>query len=130
METKRCSMRGGLLAALVIGAAGTLLAVSGSVGSQAAGEEQGHPGRTDYIKMGCWQCHGYEGLGADGAGPRIAPKPRAYEAFARAIRKPTGVMPAYSQKVLSEDQLKRIHEYLMSIPPQPDVASVPLLSDR
>jgi mono/diheme cytochrome c family protein len=128
---------------LVLGASG-LVAMGAAPGSGFAQEEQDaaanaspdvpaqeaavHPGREDYVQMGCYQCHGYEGHGGGSAGPRIAPDPLAYDAFARIVRRPYGVMPAYSPRVLSDEGLKRIYEYVKSIPASPDASELPLLA--
>jgi ubiquinol-cytochrome c reductase cytochrome c subunit len=85
-------------------------------------------GREDFIKLGCYQCHGYQGQG--GPGGRIAPDPLPFEAFAEVVRRPPNVMPAYSPKVLSDEPLKRMHEYMESIPQPPDVSSIPALSEE
>ena len=65
-----------------------------------------------------------------GAAPRIAPDPLSLEAFTRLVRRPPNVMPAYSPNVLSDEQLKRIHEYLESIPQPPDVSTLPVFSEE
>ncbi len=80
--------------------------------------------------MGCYQCHGYEGQGARPTGPRIAPEPLPFAVFSTWVRHPPEVMPAYSRDVRSEDKLERIHEYLISIPPPPDVSTLPALSEN
>ncbi len=72
-------------------------------------------GRDLYIQYGCYQCHGYEGQGGLISGPRIAPTALPLDAFAEILRRPYGVMPAYSPNVLSDEILKGIHEYLQSI---------------
>lgn len=72
-------------------------------------------GRTLYIKFGCHQCHGYEGQGGLLSGPRIAPNPLPLKGFTEILRRPYGVMPAYSDKVISDETLKIIHQYLQSI---------------
>lgn len=83
------------------------------------------PGYRDLVENGCWQCHGFQGQGM--AGPALAPSPLPYEAFAAYVRKPAGVMPAYSPNVLSDERLKHIHEYLSSIPKAPDPDSINLI---
>lgn len=83
------------------------------------------PGYRDLVENGCWQCHGFQGQGM--AGPALAPKPLPYEAFSAYVRKPAGVMPAFSPKVLSDERLKRIHDYLSSIPESPDPDSIDLI---
>jgi hypothetical protein len=39
-------------------------------------------------------------------------------------------MPAYSPTVLSDEKLKRIYEYVRSIPPAPDLSSIPILAEE
>jgi len=79
-----------------------------------------------YLQFGCDQCHGRVGQGS-GAGLRLAPGPLEFEDFADIVRRPYGVMPAYSPKVLSDDDLARIHAYLSSIPEPPSLDAIPLL---
>lgn len=86
--------------------------------------EDTRPGRAEYVEMGCHQCHGYEGQGARGTGPRLAPEPLPFDMFSNWVRHPPDVMPPYSPNVLDENKLKRMHEYLDSIPPPPDVSSL------
>ena len=111
--------------ALVLTAA-ALMAVGGSMGSGSAQDEEADRPRQDYVEMGCYACHGFQGHG--GGGPRIAPDPLPYEAFSRIVRRPPNVMPAYSPKILSDEKLRSIYRYLESIPPPPEVSSLPLLS--
>ena len=87
-------------------------------------------GRAEYIQFACHQCHGYEGQGPRRTGPKLAPNPLAYEVFSVVVRQPPAVMPAYSPKVLSEEKLKLIYAYMVSIPPAPAVSSIPELSDN
>ncbi len=103
---------------VVAGAAVVVAAVQGS--------NPVEQGREEYIELGCYQCHGYQGQG--GAAPRLAPDPISLENFMRIVRRPPNVMPAYSPAVVSEEQLERIHAYLGSIPQPPDVSSLPILS--
>lgn len=105
------------------------LAASPSRGGAATQEgDTTDRGKAEFIEVGCYQCHGYQGQG--GAGPRIAPDPLSFEAFVRVVRRPPNVMPAYSPKVLSDEKLKRIHQYLESIPESPEVSSLPALSEE
>jgi mono/diheme cytochrome c family protein len=98
-----------------------------SIGASATQEDEvADRGKKDYVEMGCYQCHGYQGQG--GPGGRIAPKPASLEAFTRLVRRPPNVMPAYSPKVISDEKLERIHKYLESIPEPPDVSTLPVLS--
>jgi mono/diheme cytochrome c family protein len=72
----------------------------------------------------CYACHGTEGQG--GAGPRLIARATA-DPLIRYVRKPGGVMPAYTSHVISEQDLVDIHAYLKSIPPSPPAKSIPLL---
>ena len=100
------------------------------IGAAATQEDEATDrGKKDYVEMGCYQCHGYQGQGGR-AGSRIAPKPLSLEAFTRLVRRPSNVMPAYSPKVISDEQLKRIHKYLESIPEPPDVSTLPVFSEE
>ena len=85
-------------------------------------------GYREFVENGCWQCHGFQGQGM--AGPALAPNPLAYEAFSALVRKPANVMPAYSPNVLDEAKLKRIHQYLSSIPAAPDPDSINLIPKK
>lgn len=78
-----------------------------------------------YISQQCWQCHGYEGQGGV-AGVRLAPTLLPFEAFARLVRF-TNLMPAYSPKVLSDDQLRLIYAYVRAIPEPPPLEEIPEL---
>ncbi len=99
-----------------------------SIGAATQEDEAIDRGKKDFVEVGCYQCHGYQGQG--GPGGRIAPKPISLEAFTRLVRRPVNVMPAYSPKVLSDEQLKRIHKYLESIPADPEVSTLPALSEE
>ena len=82
-------------------------------------------GRALYVSQQCWQCHGHEGQGGV-AGARIAPTRLPFEAFARLVRF-TNLMPAYSPKVLSDEQLRLIYAYVRSIPQPPPLEEIPEL---
>ncbi len=105
-----------------------VLLAGAAIGASAMQEGDVERGRKDFVEVGCYQCHGYQGQG--GAGPRLAPDPIALENFMRIVRRPPNVMPAYSPGVVSEEQLERIHAYLKSIPQPPDVSTLPILSEE
>ena len=88
-----------------------------------AGDAQN--GKKIFSSYGCYQCHGYEAHG--GPGPRLAPRPIAFAAFSKYLRQPTGEMPPYTGKVVSDKELADIYAFLQSIPQPPPVNSIPLL---
>jgi mono/diheme cytochrome c family protein len=90
------------------------------------------PGNAEHGKQlfksyGCYQCHGYLGQGSN-AGAKLAPKPLPLAGFTAYVRKPSGVMPPFTAKVASDQDLADIHAYLVSIPQAPDPKSIPLLN--
>jgi ubiquinol-cytochrome c reductase cytochrome c subunit len=84
-------------------------------------------GKALFMKIGCYQCHGREGQGSTATGPRLNQNPITYSRFSTYIRKPTGEMPPYTTKVVSEQQAADLFAYLQSLPKPPAVESIPLL---
>ena len=83
-------------------------------------------GHSLFLKDGCSLCHGTVGQGG-AAGPRIGamPPPAAY--MMTYIRNPTGEMPPYTSKVVSDDDVRDMHAYLASVPKPPSVDKIPEL---
>lgn len=82
-------------------------------------------GKKLFAAVGCYQCHGYEAQGSTATGPRLAPRPLPFAALSRYVRRPTGQMPPYTTKVVSDAQLADIYAFLLSVPAAP--ATPPLL---
>jgi mono/diheme cytochrome c family protein len=85
-------------------------------------------GRKLFENFGCYQCHGREAQGGLGTGPRLGPKPIAFAAVQRYIRQPTGQMPPYTAKVVSDKDLADIYAFLQSVKQPPAVKEIPLLN--
>lgn len=68
-----------------------------------------------YVKYGCYQCHGRAGQGG-AAGPRLGPSPLPFEAFAGYAREPTGQMPPYTTKVMTDQQFEDVYAFVASLP--------------
>lgn len=81
-----------------------------------------------YVDRGCWQCHGLAGQGGGIAGPRLAGRVQVWAAFSRYVRQPTEEMIPYTAKVLPDNELADIFEWLRTLPPPPAVDSLSLLS--
>jgi mono/diheme cytochrome c family protein len=90
----------------------------------AAGDAE--KGRRLYREVFCYACHGTEGQGSRD-GVRIGGTPPSLAVFRSYLRKPSGNMPAYTSKVLSDEEVVDIHAFLRSLPKPPDVDSIPLL---
>ncbi len=100
-----------------------------SVSASAFAASPTEQGRALFLKIGCSQCHGTVGQGG-AAGPRLAPEPMEWEAFAQFVHNSSDAMPAYREKILPDLQLKQIHSYLQSIPPPLPVDQIPLLRGK
>ena len=85
-------------------------------------------GKQNFMKYGCWQCHGTVGQGSPVTGPKLAPNPLPYESFVGFVRSTNRAMPPYSEKILPNEDLADIHAYLLSIPKTADSKTIPLLS--
>ena len=85
-------------------------------------------GKKLFSSYGCYQCHDYDGHG--GAGARLAPNPIAFTNFSRYVRQPSGEMPPYTAKVVSDKDLADIYAYLQTVPAPPPVKNIPLLNNK
>jgi len=84
-------------------------------------------GKTLFMKYGCYECHGREGQGSNATGPRLNQNPITYARFLAYIRKPSGEMPPYTAKVVSDQQAADLSAFLQSLPKPPAVDRIPLL---
>jgi mono/diheme cytochrome c family protein len=98
--------------------------------AQASGESltgNAENGKRLFASYGCYECHGRQGAGA-GTGPRIGPPAISFAAVLRYVRAPTGQMPPYTAKVVSDQDLADIYAFLKSFPPPAPASSIPLLN--
>ncbi len=84
-------------------------------------------GKRLFTAYACYQCHGYQGQGGN-AGARLAPKPLPLAAMIAYVRKPSGVMPPVTAKVVTDGEIADIRAYLETIPAPPDVKTIKLLN--
>ena len=101
-------------------ASATVLMAQAPAGNAARGKEL-------FLKNGCYECHGREGQGSSMTGPRIAPDPVPFVVLSSYLRKPTGEMPPYTAKVISDQELADIYAFLQSRPHPPTAKASPLL---
>ena len=93
-------------------------------GPQAGNAENG---KRLFAKFGCYTCHGYQGQGSS-AGAKLAPKPIATAALIAYVRHPSGSMPPFTAKVVTDAELTDIHAFLAGVPAPPPVKDIPLLN--
>ena len=107
---------------------GMTFAVASTLWAQAPSGNAQH-GKQIFASYGCYQCHGREAQGGPGTGPRLAPNPISFDALSKYVRQPTGQMPPYTRKVVSDQDLADIYAFLRSVPQPPPAKSIPLLNN-
>jgi ubiquinol-cytochrome c reductase cytochrome c subunit len=87
-------------------------------------------GQKLWMSIGCYQCHNLQAQGSSATGPRLGPKPIAWAAFTRYVRRPTNQMPPYTAKVVSDADLAHIYAFIQSRPAPTPAQNIPLLSGK
>ena len=122
----------GIVALLLLGLSALGVSVPGSAAAPPAAPlaQDGDParGRELYVRIGCYQCHGFDGQGAQATGPRLAPNPIAFNRFIGIVYDPLDLMPRYPPEHVSEQDVRDIYAYLQSIPRPPAAEDIPLLN--
>lgn len=80
-----------------------------------------------YRRTGCYECHSNEAQGG-AQGPRLGPDPISFARFAWYVRHPSGAMPPYTEKVLTDADLADIYAFVEARPAPPPPGSIPLLA--
>lgn len=65
----------------------------------------------------CSRCHGIKGEG--GFGPDLAGRLLSVDQYNRAIRRPWGIMPAYTEQQMSDQDIANLNAYLTGLPRVP-----------
>jgi len=109
----------------LLATAALLLSAAATANSQTtAGNAEN--GKRLFTKEGCYFCHGTVGQGGrDGA--RIGATALNLQGFTRYVRAPAGAMPAFTDKLLSDQQLADIYAYLKSLPAAKAPKDIPIL---
>ena len=100
------------------------LAVPVSQSSTLVGDAE--DGEEVWVNYYCYSCHGWSGNG--GAGPKVSNTPRTLESFISYVRKPAR-MPPYVNRVMTDQLLADVYEFLLAQPASPAAESIPLLMD-
>ena len=109
-----------LLAACICGAARSADAPAGDAAH----------GRSLFVAVGCYECHGRVGQGGtfNYAAPTLAHMALPLQGFKVLVRMGLNDMPAYKEQVLSDQDVADIHAYLSSLPGPRPVKDFPLLN--
>ena len=83
------------------------------------------------MTIGCSYCHGTVGQGGGGrtGGLRLTQMSIPFAAFLNQLRHPANEMPPYVASVVSDQDANDIFSYVTSLPPPPDVKTIPILTD-
>jgi cytochrome c553 len=92
-----------------------------------SGDPKIDAGAALFRKNGCYECHANEAQGGP-QGPRIGPNPTPYPRFVAYVRNPSGDMPPFTAKVVSDDDLASIYAFLQARPTPPPIKDIPLLA--
>ena len=88
-------------------------------------------GKQLFLTKGCSYCHGTVGQGGGGrtGGLRIANMGLGFPAFINQLRHPVNEMPPYVASALPDSDVADIFAYVASLPPPPDVKTIPILNN-
>ena len=109
-------------------------AITGIVASAAAQEApQGDVanGKRLYLADGCFTCHGRFGQGGNfnGPAPLVAKTEMPFEAFEAQLRNPANDMPAYSDALLSHQDIADIYAYVELLPGSRPAKDISILNN-
>jgi mono/diheme cytochrome c family protein len=113
-----------LAAVLVLGAAMPACAQDAPPGDVSDGKRV-------YLADGCFMCHGRSGQGGayNGPAPVLAKTQMPFDGFKNQLRNPVDDMPAYSEAVMSDQQIADIYAFVQSLPGRRDPKTIPLLNN-
>ena len=95
--------------------------------AQTAPAGNANTGKQLFMDKNCYYCHGTTGQGGhDGA--RLAATVLNADGLIRYVRKPAGAMPAYTEKLISDQELRDVLAYLKSLPAAKAPKDIPLLN--
>ena len=88
-------------------------------------------GKQLFLTKGCSYCHGTVGQGGGGrtGGLRIVNMGLGFPAFLNQLRQPVNEMPPYVASALPDSDVADIFAYVASLPPPPDVKTIPILNN-
>jgi ubiquinol-cytochrome c reductase cytochrome c subunit len=107
----------------------SLILAAGPACAQQASAPAGNVenGKTLYLQVGCYQCHGLAGQGAQMTGPRVSQTEFPFESFLVQLRHPANQMPPYEAAALSDQDAADLYAYVRQMPAPRDPKSIPLL---
>jgi mono/diheme cytochrome c family protein len=125
MKSKRIAVTAFAVAALFAGAFGTALAQDAAPSGDAA------KGKRIFLADGCFTCHGRSGQGGayNGPAPILAHTMLPYDGFKGQIRNPANDMPAFSDALLSDQDIADVYAFVQTLPGAGSAKDHPILSN-
>jgi mono/diheme cytochrome c family protein len=116
---------------LLAGAALACSALALPAAAQDAPKGDAANGKKIYLADGCYFCHGRAGQGGayNGPAPVLAKTEMPFDGFKGQLRQPVQDMPAYSEAVMSDQQIADLYAFVQSLPGRRDPKSIPILND-
>jgi mono/diheme cytochrome c family protein len=112
-----------LAAAFGVGGTGVMLAQDAPKGDAGNGKRL-------YLADGCFTCHGRAGQGGayNGPAPILAHTALPFDGFKGQVRNPVNDMPAFSDALLSDQDIADIYTFVESLPGARSAKDIPLLN--
>jgi mono/diheme cytochrome c family protein len=125
MRTLRVCAVAAFSAAAMIGAA-----AFGALAQDAPAGDAAN-GKATFLKEACFTCHGRAGQGGayNGPAPVLAHTALPFEGFKAQVRNPVDDMPAYSDAVLSDQDIADIYAFVKSLPGSRSPQDIPILNN-
>jgi mono/diheme cytochrome c family protein len=87
--------------------------------AQSAATGDAARGKQLYLADGCYACHGTTGAGGGFSGPKLAHDGLSPAAILQQLRQPQAQMPAYTEKVVPDQDAADIIAYIQSLSATP-----------
>jgi mono/diheme cytochrome c family protein len=118
----------------LIAAAAVLLGAGGlatAAGAQDAPAGDAAKGKRVYLADGCFTCHGRSGQGGayNGPSPLLAKTQMPFDGFKGQVRAPSNDMPAYSEAVMSDQDIADIYAFVQSLTGRGNAKDIAILND-
>ena len=88
-------------------------------------------GKRIYLADGCFTCHGRSGQGGayNGPAPFLAKTQMPFDGFKGQLRAPSNDMPAYSDAVMSDQDIADIYAFVQSLPGRGNAKNIAILNN-
>ena len=108
----------------------TMLLFAAPVMAQPAPAGDAARGKTIYMRDACYTCHRTTGASTSFVGPKLAHAGLTAGQILRQLRHPQAQMPAYTEKVLPDNDAADLIAYVLSLSegPAPTGKDIPLLN--